>query len=53
MFAAGCLNRHLNAHPPGSSAPVEFRLELPIDDHGSLVNDTEPGPAATLVRRDY
>jgi hypothetical protein len=46
---------HRHAHPPGSlsSAPVEFRLELPSNGHGSLVNDTEPGPTATLVRSDY
>jgi hypothetical protein len=46
---------HRHAHPPGSlsSAPVEFRLELPSDGHGSLVNDTQPGPAATLERSDY
>jgi hypothetical protein len=46
---------HRRAHPPGSlsSAPVEFRLELPSNGRGSLVNDTEPGPAAALVRSDY
>ena len=46
---------HRRAHPPGSlsSAPVEFRLELPSNGHGSLVNDSEPGPAASLERSDY
>jgi hypothetical protein len=46
---------HRRAHPPDSlsSAPVEFRLELPSNGRGSLVNDTEPGPAATLERSDY
>jgi hypothetical protein len=46
---------HRHAHPPGSlaSAPVEFRLELPSNGHGSLVNDSERGPAATLERSDY
>ena len=43
------------AHPPESlsSAPVKFRLELPSNGHGSLVNDSERGPAATLERSDY
>jgi hypothetical protein len=46
---------HRRAHPPESlsSAPVAFRLELPTNGHGSLVNDSEPGPAATLERSDY
>jgi hypothetical protein len=46
---------HRRAHPPGSlsSPPVQFRLKLPSDDHASLVNESETGPSAALVRSDY
>jgi hypothetical protein len=46
---------HRRAHPPESlsSPPVEFRLELPSDDHASLVSESEAGPSAALVRSDY
>jgi hypothetical protein len=45
---------HRHAHPPTSlsTPPVHFRMDLTDASHASLVNQSEPGPSAVLVRSD-